>query len=188
MTVAQWVFHYIEIMKNKKEDTELLSNLIKHGLSTISEDIDLLGVLINPEGSKSLMEIKRKYRDGNNTETNNVVDNTHQSISNNDVLNDTDKELLEFFNDVPETMTPTEQQLNVGKYCLPTVDVKKKMKLGFEVLDNAIEKINELDKNISRLEEQYYQNNIVIDDKLEIIDSLDDSQKPQLGFQEGSEF
>ncbi|MCX8074099.1 MAG: hypothetical protein N2749_00735 [Clostridia bacterium] len=190
MTVAQWIFHYIEIMKHKKEDISVLNDLLKYNIRTISEDIDLLGVVINSEGGKSMIEIKRKFREDQDQNQDKAKDNknsknTNDVVSNtNEILNDTDKELLDFFNSVPETMAPTKEQINIDKYCLPTVDVKEKMKLGFEIEDTLIEKITVLNNDIAELEslQQKHNSEIIASNDFEVVDSLSDDEKPHLGF------
>lgn len=185
MTVAQWLFHYFEIMKQKKEDVNIISDLLKYNFRSISEDIDLLGLIINPDTGKSMIEIKRKYREENveNENKKAKVSENDSIIDDSGILTSEDKELLDFFNSVPDVMTPTQQQANIDKYCLPTVDIKEKMKLGFEEEQPDIfDRLEELDKKITELEKIKQSQISDIQTEFDIVDDVSRYDKPQLGF------
>jgi len=130
MTLIQWIFHYLEIMKNKREDNknsfDMLEDVLKSNLRTISGDLELLGVVMNAERGIQMIDIKQKVKDKSEREANNI-----KNGENNTPLATEDEELMKFFNAQPETREAAKSQLDVGKFFLPTVDIKKKMTLGF---------------------------------------------------------
>jgi hypothetical protein len=167
MTVAQWIFHYIEIKKGKKEDVEISSDVLKLNLRTITEDIELLGVVFNKNNGLAMINTKAEIREkikANTDEKKPTPENENEAV-----LRSEDEELWEFFNSVPDSMEAAKEQADTGRYFLPTVDIKQ-MKLGFEEnneTEEPKEVINQQPDNIPELE-------IVEDSKSTI--------KPMLGF------
>jgi hypothetical protein len=66
MTTFQWIFHYKEIMKYKQaefnnEDNKFKAecSVLKSAVTALCDQIEIMGVVINPEAGKRYMEIKQ---------------------------------------------------------------------------------------------------------------------------------
>ena len=64
MTLAQWVFHYNEIIFNRKQERDWQVDFAKEVLDVLSSNFELVGAMANPAAGKMLSEIKKlkQYR------------------------------------------------------------------------------------------------------------------------------
>ena len=136
LTVVQWIFHYLEVMKNKKEDNkiglEIMDAVIKANIRTITEDLELLGLVVDKDRGVQVMEIKQKAREQSEKDKKAKELGIDTVTEEGPEFTSEDAELMAFFNSQPETREASSEQSNIGKFFLPAVDIKKKMSLGFE--------------------------------------------------------
>lgn len=114
MTLVQWLFHYMEIMKyTSKNRSEFLRKMNDLELS-----IQATYLMINQKAGKELIaKIDEIKRDSNNPKK----DDSKPEY----VLTDEDKELLAFMETVPKTIKETKEMRNAGRYMLPKASIKK---------------------------------------------------------------
>lgn len=141
MSVGQWIFHYVEVMKfSGKHESE-----IKKELSNIKLSIQAGYLLHDDEKGKKLIDIMtnienpmRAKKTDNTTNDTNDNDNTDTTDS---ILTDTDKELLEFADSLPKTMELPNKLKHTGKFILPKQKISDIMdKPLVEVVDELSEK------------------------------------------------
>jgi hypothetical protein len=117
MSYAQWIFHYIEIMKNEKDKTEI----DKAKIDIINNQIEFVGIMANPQLGLKILEEKGKKK-------------TTDEISTGEY------DLLKFMDDiagmVPETIEVDMGNDKKNKFFLPKTN--KKRKLGIEIKKDGV--------------------------------------------------
>lgn len=142
MTLPQWIFTYKEICKNEKEKAKLEDSKMEYVLDNISLFIDLLALVVDKDNAKIIMDIKEGWRDKKEkaknpqviqeSNDNEEVDNSDDRYRANEVLTETDAELLNFFDSLPEFMEASKEQENTGRFVLPTVNLDE-IRLGMKI-------------------------------------------------------
>ena len=59
MTLVQWIFHYNEVIYNRKQERDWQVDLAKEVLDVLSSNFELVGAMANPAAGKMLSEIKK---------------------------------------------------------------------------------------------------------------------------------
>lgn len=141
LTPIQWIFHYKEIMKNKKTEIDVSKKLIELMDNLISNDLDFLAAVIDPKKAEQIMDIKNQYRDriSNNSNSTPSKDKDNTSAKKEDVR--TDVTMPSFYFEAPKVFPMSAEVDKQSKYILPKYN-KKKRKLGIqddEVNDESLE-------------------------------------------------
>lgn len=117
MTLAQWIFHYVEISINKGKEVEMKKTL----LDVITSEIEFVGIMANPDIGMKLLEDRRNKKVAGDIESG-------------------EDDLLKFMNEIaeklPEVVEVDMTNENKNKFFLPKVDLKRKNR-GIEIIDDG---------------------------------------------------
>lgn len=137
MTLAQWLFHYMEIARARRIDIK--PQLQK--LSDIEVSLQSFYLLIDKDNGLKLIESIGKIREQENDK---VIKPKQQKPAGNsgeeeyeDILTDEDKELWAFMQQQPTKMKETREMKNTGKFLLPTRSKQELIDGQFKVVDSA---------------------------------------------------
>lgn len=137
MTPIQWQFQYLMIQNYRANHRkhELQNELLLQDI--LSQDIETLSMVINPDISDKFMRLKREHREksrakifDNNkvSETNTKTDETN--INNIDIHDDqaVQNYMEKYYDTVPDTITIPAQVINQNRYVLPKFNKEQVLK------------------------------------------------------------
>lgn len=142
MTLAQWLFHYMEIARARRIDIK--PQLQK--LSDIEVSLQSFYLLIDKDNGLKLIESigKARSEEQANSKGKKPKQQEQQKTTNNsgeeeyeDILTDEDKELWAFMQQQPTKMKETREMKNTGKFLLPTRSKQDLIDGQFKVVDSA---------------------------------------------------
>ncbi|MGL5715991.1 MAG: hypothetical protein ACRCX2_23450 [Paraclostridium sp.] len=159
MSHAQWVFHYLEVLKYTGQEVKINTELLRD----IETSIQAFYLIVDKDKGEAMMDaiadIKNKRR---NPEDSNEEENYVK-------LTDTDEELLAFAGTLPKELAMPDDHKHTGKFILPTKNLKEVF--GDSVDYEEVDSLSDLGDTKSNGDEV----NIVE------IDSIDDAFEPGLG-------
>ena len=142
MNIIQWMFHYFEIVKFNRDEKKLFIESLDDIQTSIQAFYLLVDKTNGPKLIDTLLDIKKK-RVGNDNATINQDKQINKGKNKDDnlpdLLNDEDKELWEFMQTLPETMTPGVGMKEEVKPILPTRSKKDILKSQTKVVENIKE-------------------------------------------------
>lgn len=129
MTMAQWIFHYLEVTKYQNKLRKEQFDLIETLINIFDSRIDLLLAFIDMDLFNKWQEVRNKKIDANNEV----------------VLSESDEELLKFLQSAPKVLTIPDSVVKEQKFILPKYH-RRKPKLGIEPINNATDVHNSTQK------------------------------------------
>ena len=112
MTLPQWIFHYREIMKHKMDDNKIKYNRLNCLISSVQGLYFMLDKSSGKNMSKNLINEINDIFNLNKSKSGSKSKGEY-------VLNDSDKELLEFAETLTKTLRLDDAFVKESKYILP---------------------------------------------------------------------